>query len=66
MTKAFASIKRGLEQAVRHWKGKRVAVRHARAYEEAMRASLAEKPLKLTGAYPKREELYDPPVLRRR
>ena len=25
MTKAFASIKRGLEQAVRHGKGKRVA-----------------------------------------
>jgi hypothetical protein len=39
------------------------------AYELAMRESLAEKPLDLKGPwkpYPKREELYDRPVLRRR
>ena len=44
-------------------------MRHSREYEEAMRAALAEKPLKLKGPwkpYPKREELYDRPVLRRR
>jgi hypothetical protein len=39
------------------------------AYVEAYRAWLAEKPFPLKGAaqkYPKREELYDRPVLRRR
>lgn len=39
------------------------------AYEIAMRESLAEKPLDLKGPwkpYPRREELYDRPVLRRR
>lgn len=44
-------------------------MRNAREYEEAMRASLAERPLSLKGPwkpYPKREELYDRPVLRRR
>jgi len=44
-------------------------MRHSREYEQAMRASLAEKPLDLKGPwapYPKREELYDRPVLRRR
>lgn len=44
-------------------------MRNAREYEEAMRASLAERPLNLKGPwkpYPKREELYDRPVLRRR
>jgi hypothetical protein len=43
--------------------------RHSREYEEAMRGSLAEKPFKLKGPwkpYPKREELYDRPVFRRR
>lgn len=43
--------------------------RHSREYEEAMRASLAEKPFNLKGPwkpYPKREELHDRPVLRRR
>jgi hypothetical protein len=38
-------------------------------YQEAMRASLAEKPWNLKGPwkpYPKREELYDRPVFRRR
>jgi hypothetical protein len=34
-------------------------MRHHRAYEEAMRAALAEKPLKLEGPYLKREKLYD-------
>ena len=44
-------------------------MRHSRAYESAMRAALAQKPLDLKGPwkpYPKREELYDRPVLRRR
>ncbi len=44
-------------------------MRHSREYETAMRAALAEKPLDLKGPwepYPKREELYDRPVLRRR
>lgn len=39
------------------------------AYEAAMRESLAEKPLDLKGTwkpYPKREEIYDRPGLRRR
>lgn len=38
-------------------------------YEAAMRGALAAKPLDLKGPwkpYPKREELYDRPVLRRR
>jgi hypothetical protein len=42
---------------------------YSREYEEAMRAAMAEKPLDLKGPwtpYPKREELYDRPVLRRR
>ena len=44
-------------------------MRHSRRYEQAMRAALAQKPLDLKGpwkAYPKREELHDRPVLRRR
>ena len=44
-------------------------MRHTREYEKAMRAALAQKPLNLKGPwkpYPKREELYDRPVLRRR
>jgi hypothetical protein len=44
-------------------------MRHEREYEEAYRGWLAEKPLNLKGPwkpYPKREELYDRPVLRRR
>ena len=41
-------------------------LRHARAYEAAYRAWRSEKPLKLKGAYPAREDLYDRPVLRRR
>ena len=44
-------------------------MRHSREYEEAMRAALAFKPLAWKGPwkpYPKREELYDRPVLRRR
>jgi len=44
-------------------------MRHSRTYEAAMRAALAQKPLDLKGPwkpYPKREELYDRPVLRRR
>jgi hypothetical protein len=43
--------------------------RYSKAYEEAMRAALAEKPWPLKGPperYPTREELYDRPVLRRR
>jgi plasmid stability protein len=35
-------------------------------YEAAYRAWRAEKPLKLTGAYPKRDELRDRAALRRR
>lgn len=44
-------------------------MRHSRQYDEAMRAALSEKPLKLKGRavrYPARGELYDRPVLRRR
>jgi hypothetical protein len=44
-------------------------LRHDDAYEAAYRAWRAEKPFPLKGAsqpYPKREELYDRPVLRRR
>lgn len=37
----------------------REKMRHSRAYEEAMRAALAQKPLKLEGPYLKRDELYD-------
>ena len=47
----------------------RKALGHDDAYEGAYRAWRAEKPLALKGpskAYPKREELYDRPVLRRR
>lgn len=43
--------------------------RHSREYETAMQASLAEKPFNIKGPwkpYPKRDELYDRPVLRRR
>jgi hypothetical protein len=39
-------------------------MRHSREYERAMRAALAEKPLRLEGAYLKRDELYDRPRLR--
>ena len=41
-------------------------LRQSREYEAAYRAWRAEKPLKLKGAYPKRDELYDRRVLRRR
>jgi len=44
-------------------------LRHADDYEAAYRAWRARKPFPLKGApqpYPKREELYDRPVLRRR
>lgn len=34
-------------------------MRHSREYETAMRAALAEKPLKFEGPYLTREELYD-------
>lgn len=34
-------------------------MRHSREYEAAMRAALAEKPLKFEGPYLKRDELYD-------
>ena len=47
----------------------RKALGHDDAYEEAYRAWRAEKPLVLKGPskpYPKRDELYDRPVLRRR
>ncbi len=47
----------------------RKELRHADAYEAAYRAWRAEKPWPLKGAprpYPKREELYDRPVFRRR
>lgn len=47
----------------------RKAIRHEDEYEAAYRAWRAEKPFPLKGApqrYPKREELYDRPVLRRR
>jgi hypothetical protein len=42
--------------------------RYSKAYQEAMRAALAEKPLPLKGPperYPTREELYDRRLLRR-
>jgi hypothetical protein len=41
-------------------------LRQLREYEAAYRAWRTEKPLKLKGAYPKRDELHDRPVLRRR
>ena len=44
-------------------------MRHSRAYAKAMRESLAEKPLALTGTwepYPTREEIHDRSMLRRR
>ena len=44
-------------------------MRESREYDEAMRRYFALKPFPLKGAaqrYPKREELYDRPVLRRR
>ena len=47
----------------------RKELRHDDAYEAAYRAWRAEKPFPLKGPprpYPKREELYDRPVLRRR
>ncbi len=47
----------------------RKELRHAEEYEAAYRAWRAEKPFPLKGSprpYPKREELYDRPVLRRR
>ena len=47
----------------------RKELRHAEEYEAAYRAWRAEKPWPLKGPpqpYPKREELYDRPVLRRR
>jgi hypothetical protein len=47
----------------------RKELRHANEYEAAYRAWRARKPLPLKGPpqpYPKREELYDRPVLRRR
>ena len=34
-------------------------MRHSREYDEAMRAALAQKPLKLEGPYLKRDELYE-------
>ena len=57
------SLSRFVGEVLREHLGKRDA------YEIAMRESLAEKPLGLKGPwkpYPKREELYDRPVLRRR
>jgi len=47
----------------------RLELGHADEYEKAMQAWFAAKPFPLKGApqrYPKREELYDRPVLRRR
>ena len=47
----------------------RKELRHEGAYEAAYRAWRARKPFPLKGTpqpYPKREELYDRPVLRRR
>jgi hypothetical protein len=47
----------------------REQMRNSDDYEAAMRAWLAAKPFPLKGPaqrYPKREELYDRPVLRRR
>jgi hypothetical protein len=42
-------------------------MKHEKGYAAAMRQALARQPvpLKSKGAYPKREELYDRPVLRR-
>lgn len=57
------SLSRFVGEVLRDYLGKEDA------YEIAMRESLAEKPLDLKGPwkpYPKREELYDRPVLRRR
>ncbi|HUK03776.1 MAG TPA: CopG family transcriptional regulator [Burkholderiales bacterium] len=57
------SLSRYIGEALREHTG------HTREYEAAMRAALAEKPLDLKGPwkpYPKRDELYDRPVLRRR
>jgi hypothetical protein len=42
----------------------RARMRQAREYDEAMRASLAEKPMKLKGPVLKREDLYDRSGLR--
>jgi plasmid stability protein len=36
-------------------------MRHTREYEKAMRAALAQKPMKLEGPYLKRDELYARP-----
>jgi hypothetical protein len=47
----------------------RAQMQSSDSYEKAMQAWLAEKPLPLKGArqkYPKREDLYDRPMLRRR
>jgi hypothetical protein len=47
----------------------RAKLRYSDEYEKAYRAWQAEKPFPLKGPaerYPKREELYDRPVLRRR
>lgn len=47
----------------------RKELKHDDAYETAYRAWRAEKPLALKGSpkpYPKREELYDRPLFRRR
>jgi hypothetical protein len=44
-------------------------MRHSVEYQKAMSEALAQKPLTRDGAwkpYPKRDELYDRPVLRRR
>ena len=44
-------------------------MRHSKEYEKAMHEALAQKPFDLKGPwkpYPKREELYDRPVFRRR
>jgi len=44
-------------------------MRESREYDEAMKRYLTRGPFKLTGPpqpYPKRKELYDRPVLRRR
>jgi hypothetical protein len=42
----------------------RERMRQSREYEEAMRGSLAEKPLRMKGEYPKRSELYERSGLR--
>jgi hypothetical protein len=39
-------------------------MRRSREYEQAMRAALAQKPLRLEGRYLKRDELYDRSRLR--